>query len=74
MVYGFNPRGVDELRDSASLGRLSAVAEDFAKFIHEVHKDVKAKLEKSTLHYKEVADAKRREKLYEVGDLVLEHL
>ena len=52
----------------------SANGEDFASRISELHEEVKERIQKSSANYKARVDSKRREKNYEVGDLVLTHL
>ena len=56
------------------LEKRSADGEDFAARISELQEEVKARLQKSNASYKARVDSKRREKNYEVGDLVLAHL
>ena len=43
---------MDELRDSAYLVRKSFVAKKFIEYIIYLHKEIKEKLEKSTMKYK----------------------
>ena len=52
----------------------SAYGEYFAARISELHEEFKERLHKSNANYKERVDSKRREKKYEVGDLVLAYL
>lgn len=74
VVYGYNPRGVDELGDTVDLNRKSVVAEDCAEYIHELHKEMKNTLEKSTIKYKEHVDVHRRVQEFYIGELVMAHL
>jgi len=74
ILYGMHPRGVYELRDLGQLEKRSVDGEDFAARISELQEEVKERLHKSNAKYKMKADLKRREKNYEVGDLVLAYL
>ena len=72
IVYGMHPRGVHELRDLGTKRR--ANSEEFVDVIHELHEEVKQKLQSSNLKYKVRADLKRREVNFEEGELVMVHL
>ena len=72
--YGIHPRGVCELRDLGQLEKRSVDGEVFATRISELQEQVKARLQQSNTNYKAKAYSKRREKNYEVGDLVLAYL
>jgi hypothetical protein len=74
VVYGMQPRGVSELRDSEQTSTSSASAEEFAEAMKELHGQVKERLLKSNQEYKRRADQHRRQLQFEVGDLVLAHL
>jgi hypothetical protein len=74
IVYGTQPRGVSELRDSEQTATRSASAEEFAEAMKELHSQVKERLLKSSQEYKRRADQHRRQLQFEVGDLVLAHL
>jgi hypothetical protein len=74
IVYGMQPRGVSELRDSEQTATRSASAEEFAEAMKELHSQVKERLLKSSQEYKRRADQHRRQLQFEVGDLVLAHL
>ena len=63
-----------ELCDLGELEKGNADGEDFATRISELQEQVKARLQQSNTSYKAKADSKRREKNYEVGDLVLSYL
>ena len=67
-------RGVYELRDLGQLEKRSADGEEFATRIRELQEQVKARLQQSNTGYKVREDSRRREKNYEVGDLVLAYL
>jgi hypothetical protein len=75
IVYGMQPRGVSELKDSGQdeIFR-SASAEDFAEAMKELHSQVKERLQNSSQEYKRRADQHRRELQFEVGDLILAHM
>ena len=74
ILYGMHPRGVYELRYLGELEKRSAYGKDFATRISELQEEVKERLHKSNVNYKARVDSKRREKNYEVGDLVLDYL
>jgi hypothetical protein len=74
IVYGKQPRGIYELRDSKQTAIRSASAEDFAEAMKELHSQVKERLQHSSQEYKRRADQHRRQLQFEVGDLILTHL
>jgi hypothetical protein len=74
VVYGMQPRGVSELRDSEQTVTSSASAEEFAEVMKELHCKVKQRLKYSNQEYKHRADQHRRQLQFEVDDLVLAHL
>jgi hypothetical protein len=74
IVYGTQPRGVSELRDSEQTATSSASAEEFAEAMKELHSRVKQRLIDSNQEYKHRADKHQRQIQFEVGDLVLAHL
>jgi hypothetical protein len=74
VVYGMQPRGISELRDSEQTATRSASAEEFAEAMKELHSQVKERLQNSSQEYKRRADQNRRQLQFEVGDLVLAHL
>jgi hypothetical protein len=74
IVYGTQPRGVSELRESEQAATSSASAEEFAEAMKELHSKVKQRLINSNQEYKRRADQHRRQLQFEVGDLVLAHL
>jgi malate synthase len=74
IVYGRQPRGVSELRDSEQIITKSASIEEFAEAMKELHSKVKQRLIDSSQEYKRRADQHWRQLQFEVGDLVLAHL
>jgi hypothetical protein len=74
IVYGMQPRGVSELRDSEQTATRSASAEEFAEAMKELHGQVKQRLLDSSHEYKRRADQRKRQLQFEVGELVLAHL
>jgi hypothetical protein len=74
IVYGMQPRGVFELRDSEQTTTRSASAEEFTEAMKELHSRVKERLQNSSQEYKRRADQHRRRLQFEVGDLILAHL
>jgi hypothetical protein len=73
-VYGTQPRGVYELRESEQNATSSSSVEEFVEAMKELHSKVKQRLMKSSQEYKCRADQHRRQLQFEVGDLVLAHL
>jgi hypothetical protein len=74
IVYGMQPRGISELRDSEQTTTRSASAEEFTEAMKELHSQVKKRLLNSSHGYKHRADQHKRQLQFEVGDLVLAHL
>jgi hypothetical protein len=74
IVYGKQPRGVFELRESEQTATSSASAEEFTEVMKELHGKVKQRLIDSNQEYKHREDQHRRQLQLEVGDLVLTHL
>jgi alpha-ketoglutarate-dependent taurine dioxygenase len=56
VVYGMQPRGISELRDSEQTTTRSASAEDFVEAMKELHSQVKERLQNSSQEYKRRAD------------------
>ena len=74
IVFGMNPRGVYELRN---LGKNETRIEKFEEFeeqMQRLQEDVKGRLQESSGKYKQRVDMKRREKEFQVGDLVMVYL
>ena len=74
ILYGTQPRGVSELRETEQAGTSSASAEEFAEAMRELHAKVKQRLQKSNQEYKRRADQRKRQLQFAVGDFVLAHL
>ena len=74
ILYGMHPRGVCELCDLGQLEKRSVDGEEFSIRIGELQEQVTTRLQQSNTSYKAREDSKRREKNYEVGDLVLAYL
>ena len=74
IVFGMNPRGVNELRNSGKQKTRSAKVEEFAEKMQRLQQDVKGKLQESSGKYKQREDMKRREKEFQVGILVMVYL
>jgi hypothetical protein len=74
VVYGMQPRGVSELRDSKETVTSSTSVEEFDEAMKELHSRVKERLLKSSQEYKRKADQHRRQLQFEVGNLDLAHL
>ena len=69
-----HPRGVYELGDLGKQEARSASAEDFVEQMQRLQEEFKGKLQESSSRYKQRADLKRREKEFQVGDLVMAYL
>jgi hypothetical protein len=74
ILYGTQPRGVYDLRESKQVETSSARAEEFAEAMQELHTQVKQRLQKANQEYKHRADQRKRHLQFEVGDMVLVHL
>jgi hypothetical protein len=74
ILYGTQPRGVSELRESEQAETSSARAEEFAEVMQELHAEVKQRLMKANQEYKRRDDQRKRQLQFEVGDMVLVHL
>jgi hypothetical protein len=73
-LYGTQPRGFSELRESEQAETSSTNAKRFAEAMQELHMQVKQRLQKSNQEYKHRADQRKRQLQFEVGDMVLAHL
>ena len=73
-MYGTQPRGVFELRESEQAATSSASAEEFAEAMKELHGKVKQRLMDTNQEYKHIADQWKRQLQFKVGDLILAHL
>lgn len=74
IVYGQNPKGVLDLVELPITETISDNAEAFAEHIHQLQEEVRAQLQENNSKYKAAADAHRREKIFQEGDLVMVHL
>lgn len=70
VVYGVVPRGPLDLAPLPDPKRIHGKAADFISSLQQVHKSVAEELAGSAAKYKARADVKRRELLFEPGDLV----
>ncbi|KAG7568203.1 Ribonuclease H-like superfamily [Arabidopsis thaliana x Arabidopsis arenosa] len=70
VVYGQVPRCPLDLTTIPDKSRFHGGALEFVDDLLQVHSQAKANLEASSVKYKAVADVKRRELLFEPGDLV----
>ena len=68
------PRHALDLIPLPELLGVSQVVENMANHIQAMQEEVRQKLEATNAKYKEAADKKRREKIFNVGDLVLVYL
>lgn len=69
-VYGLIPRGPLDLTPVPDRTRFHGQAIDFITELELVHKTAKTNLEAASAKYKVAADVKRRELLFDPGDLV----
>ena len=74
IVYCMPPKYALDLVPLPKLPGVSQVAEDMVDRIQVVQEEVRRKLEASNAKYKEATNKKRREKIFNVGDLVLVYL
>ena len=74
IVYCVPPKYALDLVPLLELPGVSQVAEDMVDRIQVVQEEVRRKLEASNAKYKEATNKKKREKIFNVGDLVLVYL
>ena len=69
-----NPRGTYELKSFGKQETRNENVEEFAEQMQRLQEDVKARLQQSSSKYKERVDMMRKEKEFQVGDLVMVYL
>ena len=74
VVFGLVPRGPLDLSTTPDLTRHHGEAVDFITDLQGIHKVTQSRLETATSKYKAAADTKRRELIFEPGDLVWVYL
>ena len=71
VVYGFKPRQPIDLIPMSQYARTSESASAFASHLHDLHKEISNKINKSNAAYKVRADLHRKVQRFEVGDYVM---
>jgi hypothetical protein len=74
ILYGTQPRGFSEVRESEQAETSSTRAEEFTEAMQELHMEVKQRLQRSNQEYNHRADQRKRQLQFEFGDMVLAHL
>ena len=75
IVYARSPKGVLDLIKFPDLGeRKSVDASDFASIIPKIHEQVKKRLQQRNDMHKKKEDLKSISKVFEEGEMVMEHL
>jgi hypothetical protein len=74
VIYGRKPHQVMDLLPLSTQVRVSMDAEEFAAHIKDIHDQVRERLKETSKYYKAKADAHRRNKEFEEGDLVMVYL
>lgn len=73
-VYGMNPIGPLDLSPIHIDNNYSGEADERAKFIKQIHEQVRSKILKQTEKYKRQVDKQRKKVVFNDGDLVWIHL
>ena len=71
VVHGYTPRKPLDLLPMSPHVRISKFAEAFAQHIHELHNEIRKKIQVSNSQYKIYADTHRRHAEFQVGDYVM---
>ena len=71
VVHGYTPRKPLDLLPMSPHGRISKFAETFAQHIHEMHNEIRKKIQVSNSQYKIYADTHRCHAEFQVGDYVM---
>nr|GEX69056.1 RNA-directed DNA polymerase [Tanacetum cinerariifolium] len=74
VVYGWNPITPLDLVHVPEVGRFSKEEDDQSEQIQELHRSVQEQIIRHNEQYKEHADKRRKQVLYQEGDLVWIHL
>ena len=71
VVHGYTPRKPLDLLPMSPQVRISESAEVFARHIHDLHNEIRKKIQASNSQYKIHADTYRRHAKFQVGDYVM---
>lgn len=75
VVYGRSPKGVTDLVKLPKVeDRRSIDSNNFVESMHDIHEQVKRKLQQSNASYKQKANLHKKLKVFKEGDTVMAHL
>lgn len=75
VVYGRSPKGVIDLVKLPKVeDRRSIDSNNFVESMHDIHEQVKRKLQQSNASYKQKANLHKKLKVFKEGDTVMTHL
>ena len=71
VVYGFRPNAPLDVRPLPASTRASEAAMDFTSYMRDIHEECKRRLTIQTTSYADAANATRRNRQFNTGDMVL---
>ena len=71
VVHGYTPRKPLDILPMSPYVRISKSADAFARHIHDLHNEIRKKIQASNSQYKIHADTHRRHAKFQVGDYVM---